>query len=103
MTAQCFEFDWDPAKARRNAARHGVLFNDALTIFADPLAKTLFDEDHSDMEERWITLGTAADGRLLVVIHTHAEIDGQRVAVRIISARPATKREARQYREGEAP
>jgi uncharacterized DUF497 family protein len=103
MAVQCLEFDWDPAKARRNDAKHGVRFDEALTVFSDPFALTMFDEDHGDEEERWITLGTANDGRLLVVIHTHDDIDETRAVVRLISARPATKREARQYRDGEAP
>jgi len=103
MALQNFEFDWDPSKDRRNVAKHGVSFTNALTIFSDPLALTLFDEAHSDDEDRWITLGAAKDGRLLVVIHTYRNTDVARVAVRIISARPATKREARQYHDGRTP
>jgi uncharacterized DUF497 family protein len=99
MTAPSFEFDWDPAKAQRNDVKHGVRFEEAMMIFTDPLTLTMFDEDHSDDEERWITMGTTQGGRLLAVIHTYDETDATRVVIRIISARSATKRETRQYRE----
>ena len=94
-----FDFDWDPGKARSNAAKHGVLFEDAMTVLADSLALTVFDEHHSDDEERWITVGAAQSGRLLVVVHTFEE-RGDQAYIRIISARVATAREQRQYREG---
>ena len=103
MTPPKYEFDWDPEKARRNVAKHGVRFDEAMAVFVDPLAMTIFDEDHSDEEERWVTMGMPQGGRLLVVIHTHAEIDETSVAIRIISARAATKREARQYQSGGTP
>jgi uncharacterized protein len=103
LPAPEYEFDWDPEKARRNVAKHGVRFEEAMVVFLDPLAVTVFDNDHSDSEERWATIGMTLAGRLLVVVHTHAEIDETTVAIRIISARAATKREARQYRTGEAP
>ena len=95
-----FEFDWDPAKARSNHAKHGVTFDSAMTVFADPLALSRLDEGHGVMEERWVTIGRGAVGRLLLVIHTHIEVSRDRVFIRIISARPATRREARQYEEG---
>lgn len=96
---QTLDFDWDPEKARRNMLKHGVAFDEATTVLADPLALTLFDEDHSDQEDRWITLGSTTTGRLLVVVHTFDE-RGNRAYVRIVSARSATGREQRQYREG---
>ena len=68
-----------------------------LTIFRDPLALSRFDDEHSETEERWTTLGQADNGRLLVVIHTFQELDQYNAAVRIISARPATRHEQRQY------
>jgi hypothetical protein len=95
-----FEFDWDPAKARSNREKHGVSFDQAMGVFADPLALSRLDDDQSAGEERWITLGMAGAGRLLLVVHTHIEISGDRIAIRIISARPATRRETRQYEEG---
>ena len=94
-----FDFDWDPEKARSNAAKHGVRFEEAMSVLSDPLALTIFDEDHSDDEDRWITLGLASADRLLVVVHTFDERD-ERAYIRIISARIATLREQRQYREG---
>ena len=93
------DFDWDPAKAASNAAKHGVAFEEAMTVFRDPLARSILDIEHGAGEERWVTLGEAATGNLLVVVHTWAEIDPDRSAVRIISARRPTRNEARQYRE----
>jgi uncharacterized DUF497 family protein len=91
------DVDWDPAKAASNAAKHDVTFEEAMTVFRDPLARSMLDPDEG--EERWVTLGETATGNLLVVVHTWAEIDPERVAVRIISARRPTRTEARQYRE----
>jgi uncharacterized DUF497 family protein len=51
------EFDWDPVKAASNAAKHGVTFEEAITVFLDPLARSILDRDHEADEERWITLG----------------------------------------------
>jgi len=95
-----FEFDWDPATAQSNRAKHGVSFEQAMAVFGDPLALSRLDEDPSRGEERWITLGMAAAGRLLLVVHTHIGLSSDRIAIRIISARPASRREARQYEEG---
>ena len=71
-----------------------------LGVFHDPLALSRLDEEHGEAEERWLTLGRAALGRLLVVVHTWVERDEDRVSVRIISARPASRRETRQYEDG---
>lgn len=95
-----FEFDWDPAKARANHAKHGVTFDAAMSVFADPLALSRLDEDHGAAEERWVTIGLGGTGGLLLVIHTHVEISRDSILIRIISARPATRRETRQYEEG---
>lgn len=97
------DFDWDPAKAAANAAKHGVRFEEAMSVLADPLAISIYDTDHSVGEERWITIGQAQGGNLLVVVHTYVEMDAGRSVVRIISARPSTRKEARQYREGMIP
>ncbi|MEQ1628080.1 MAG: BrnT family toxin [Nitrospira sp.] len=92
-----YKFEWDPAKARKNVRKHGIAFERAATIFLDSEALSEFDEQHSDHEDRWATLGLDAAGTLLVVCHTFDEIaDGARV--RIISARKATRNEAKQYR-----
>jgi len=92
-----YHFEWDPAKAVGNRRKHGVGFELAATVFQDPLALSRFDDEHSETEERWITLGQADNGVLLVVVHTYQEIDQHNADVRIISARPATKREQRDY------
>ncbi len=98
-----FDFDWDPAKAASNAVKHGVSFEEAMTVFHDPLARSILDRDHSVVEERWVTLGEASTGNLLVVVHTWIDIEPDRSAVRIISARRPTPNEARQYREDLMP
>ena len=71
-----------------------------MTVFKDPLALTRFDEHHSDEQERWVTLGLATGGALMLVVHLYSTIDAQNVLIRIISARHPTKREAQQYYEG---
>ena len=96
------DFDWDPAKAASNSAKHDVTFHEAMTVFRDPLARSLYDTDSTD-EERWVTMGLASTGNLLVVVHTWTEIGADRAAVRIISARRPTRNEARQYREDPMP
>jgi hypothetical protein len=88
-------FDWDAEKATANVAKHGVSFDEAVTVFGDPLASTVFDRDHSADEERWWTIGLSLDQRLVVVWHTD---DG--ATIRIIGARPATARERRHYESG---
>jgi uncharacterized protein len=91
------EFEWDPRKATTNRNKHGIGFELAATVFQDRRALTIHDSAHSAREERWITLGLSADGRLLVVVHTWREDDPGSASVRIISARSATKREQQQY------
>ena len=85
-------FEWDPTKAETNAHKHDVTFTEAATVFGDPLARTRADPRHSVGEERLVTLGQSRQGRLLVVAHTER---GE--TIRIISARPATAHERRQY------
>jgi len=89
------EFEWDPAKARRNERKHGLSLEEAATVFGDPLAISFHDPDHSTEEARWLTIGYASSARLVVVSHT--ERAGR---VRLISAREATKRERKIYEEG---
>ncbi len=93
------DFAWDPAKAASNAAKHHVTFEEAMTIFRDPLARSILDRDHGTGEERWVTIGESGSGNLLVVVHTWADVEADRSVVRIISARRPTTNEARQYRE----
>ena len=98
------KFDWDPAKAASNSAKHGVGFHEAMTVFADPLARTILDPDYAVVdEERWVTVGEASTGNLVVVVHTWREMDPYRTDVRIISVRRPTRSEARQYREEKMP
>jgi uncharacterized DUF497 family protein len=99
VTATRFEFDWDPAKAASNLAKHGVSFNEAMTVFLDPLALSRLDDAHGPAEERWVTIGLSRDTNLLVVVHTHVEIDADRIYIRIISARKPSSREKRQYEQ----
>lgn len=89
-------FEWDPAKARDNLAKHGVSFEEAATAFGDPFAITIDDPEHSQDEDRFILLGETSRRMLVVVAHT--DRDGR---IRIVSARKATPRERRFYEEGE--
>jgi uncharacterized protein len=93
------EFTWDAAKASANLAKHGVAFAQAASVFADALALTVFDEAHSEFEERWFTLGMDSAGRLLAVAHTYTATGPATARVRIISAREATRAERRQYED----
>lgn len=88
-------FEWDPVKARRNLRKHGVTFEEASSVFYDSLAVTGADPDYSEGEERMVTFGVSSSGRLLVVAHTERSD-----AIRIISARVATKHEGYIYEEG---
>lgn len=97
------DFDWDPAKAASNAAKHGVTFEQAMSVFRDPLAGSILDRDSDPLEERWLTMGEASTGNLLVVVYTWKEIGPDRIAIRIISARLSTRNESRQYRENSMP
>lgn len=90
-------FDWDPKKGALNRRKHGVGFERAATMFLDPQAVSIPDEEHSGEEERWVTIGLDASGNLLVVVHTFEEADSARCKSRLISARKATKKEAKQY------
>jgi len=95
-----FEFDWDPAKAESNRRKHGVTFESAMGVFSDPLALSLLDNESGQGEERWVTIGRNPASNLLLVVHTFVELSAERAAIRIISARRPTRREARQYQEG---
>ena len=88
-------FEWDEKKAKTNATKHGVGFEEAATVFADPLSLTIPDPAHSQTEERFIILGKSHTGKLLVVCHTERGDN-----LRIISARRANRRERKNYEEG---
>lgn len=94
-----YHFEWDAAKAIANVRKHGVTFEQAATVFLDPLALTVYDEAHSQNEERWFTLGHDANGALLAVAHTYQATETTSFRVRIVSAREATARERRFYED----
>lgn len=85
-------FEWDPEKALENERKHGVTFEEASTSFSDISSLTIHDPEHSDTEDRYVLLGISANGRLLVVNHTERGDN-----IRLISARPANRREAAKY------
>jgi uncharacterized DUF497 family protein len=90
------KFVWDPKKAKANVRKHGVTFEEASSVFFDELAKIAQDPDHSISEERQILIGHSFQRRLLFVVHIEMAPEE---AIRIISARKATKREKRDYEE----
>ncbi len=88
-------FEWDSRKARSNRAKHGVGFEEASTVFGDPPSLTIPDPEHSKIEDRFVTMGSAFTGKLLVVVHTDRGDN-----IRIISARRASRRERKSYEKG---
>lgn len=90
------KFEWDRNKAKSNLRKHKVSFEEAATALRDPMAATGADPDHSYLEQRYVTFGVSARGRLLVVAHTE-----QHETIRIISARIASKGERMLYEDGE--
>ena len=89
------DFEWDPVKASANESKHGVTFEEAMTVFGDPLELTISDPDHSMEEFRFVSIGLSGAGRLLIVSYT--ERDG---VIRLISTRLAQARERKQYETG---
>jgi uncharacterized protein len=89
------EFEWDEAKANANLRKHGASFDEALAVLGDVHSITVFDTRHSTDEDRFIDIGHSANGRLLVVVYTERS-----TRIRIISCRPATDAERRQYEQG---
>lgn len=87
-------FEWDEKKAKQNVKKHAVLFEEAATVFRDPLSLTIEDPIHSEEENRFVIMGKSISHHLLVVVHTER---GDRI--RIISGRRAMKKERRQYEE----
>jgi uncharacterized protein len=94
-----YQFDWDERKAAINENKHGVTFKLAASIFYDPNLLTVADVEHSEAEERWFSVGVAANGVLLSVVYLWSDADPAAVKVRLISARRATRPEGRQYEE----
>jgi uncharacterized DUF497 family protein len=89
------KFEWDRGKAKSNLSKHGVSFEEAATVFGDPLSLTISDPGHSEEEDRFVTMGVSSKLRTIVVVHTDRADH-----VRIISARLATTRERKDYEEG---
>lgn len=89
------QFEWDDDKAQANLAKHGVAFEEALTCFYDPQQVAFYDPGHSEDEDRELLIGHSDQGRLLIVSYT---LRGQ--TVRLVSARKATRREAKTYAQG---
>ena len=87
-------FEWDENKAAANLARHGVSFEEAATVFGDPLSDTFNDPDHSTEERRFVIIGMSEKGKMLIVAHTD---NGE--VVRLISAREPTRGEREFYEE----
>ncbi len=94
-----YNFEWDHRKARENFEKHGVAFDEAATVFKDTRALSVFDSDHNEAEDRWITMGISEKDRLLIVIHTFREEIEDAFTIRIISSRKATKQETKTYGE----
>jgi len=94
-----YDFRWDPTKAKSNLRDHKISFERASQVFLDPHMLSIEDDDHSEDEDRWMTLGMDKRGTLLVVCHTFREVDPVNYSIRLISARKPTRREAKQYHE----
>lgn len=92
------KFEWDIEKEKLNRKKHKVTFREACYIFADKYMLTFYDKEHSEDEDRWITIGQSLSSSILVVAHTYRKIKGKEI-VRIISARKASKHEEKQYIE----
>jgi len=88
-------FEFDPTKAAINRRKHGVTFDEAISVFDDPLSSTLPDDQHSDEENRFITVGMSAQQRLLFVVYTDKDS-----RIRLIGARTVTAAEREQYEQG---
>lgn len=89
------KFEWNEGKAKRNLFKHGVAFEEAKTVFEDPLYVDFYDPDHSEDEERYFIIGESTQRRLLIVSYTEREN-----STRLISAREVTRTERQTYEEG---
>lgn len=92
------KFEWDPSKESINIKKHGVSFEQAAYVFADQFSLSMFDDEHSNQEDRWIILGKSNNETILLVVHTFRNNDNEEI-VRIISARKATKKEEKTYQQ----
>ena len=89
-------FEWDEAKNKSNIDNHGISFEAAREVFADPLHLSIIDERFDYFEERWITVGTTKEKAIVVVAHLYFTDEAEEI-IRIISAREATSKERKQY------
>ncbi len=94
-----YSFDWDPVKAKQNLKKHGVSFERAAQVFLDPFAISVYDDQHSENEDRWITIGMEANEVIIIVVHTFRGIDIKSATIRIISTWKANREESQQYHE----
>ena len=94
-------FEWDANKARINFEKHKISFDEARTIFSDPLLVTFPDDFHSEAEVRLISIGWSGRSRVLLVVHTEREELEEKIVIRIISCRKATSAERKTYEEGQ--
>ena len=94
-------FEWDENKAKTNLQKHKVSFDEAKTIFNDPLLITFPDDYHSEEEERLISIGISTDNRTLLIVHTEQDKSENEIIIRIISCRKATPSEREIYEQGE--
>jgi hypothetical protein len=90
------KFEWDEKKNSTNLLKHNISFNDAALIFTDKNSLSLFDDENSELEDRWITIGQHPNGSIYVVVHTYRKFKNIE-NMRIISARKATKNEIKNY------
>ena len=95
-----YDFEWNPNKAKSNIEKHKISFEDAASVFKDENAISIYDEEHSSEEDRWVTVGMDLKTRTLVVVHTFITMNKQNCNIRIISARKATKNERNFYTKG---
>ena len=94
-----YNFEWDPNKAKSNGVKHKIDFDRAVSVFKDKNAISIYDDEHSEREDRWVTIGMDYETRTLVVVHTFISIDENNCNIRIISARKAAKNEQKIYEE----
>jgi len=92
-----YNFDWHPEKEKQNIRKHQISFRLASTVFRDRHQLSLYDDEHSDYEERWITIGLDETGILRLVIHTFEQVEEDFCLIRLISARKATFSEQQYY------
>jgi uncharacterized protein len=94
-----YNFEWDINKSKINREKHKISFESSTAVFKDSRAISIYDDEHSESEDRWITIGLSEKGSLLVVHHTFQQIKNDSMNIRIFSCRKANKNETKQYME----